>query len=484
MLDRFICGFALAWLALTPVAAASPEPDLPARIERLARDYPSLLETRETGGVIGVRSFDEDLFGELLDRIRAGAWNSGIDNACRVVFAVFSEEQGIVAAEGRQLLHEVVAAAIASEQIAVLEGLTHVLVAIMDDAISQYSVLAQELLSEKLRCAAISLGNRSLLEAIQTRVDPEREFSGAAPRPPVQGRWPLHRHANLYDIAARGDQVAAVGAFGTVLVSNDAGGSWSPARTGSDATLFAVTHGPGEELWAVGQAGSILHSTNAGASFAASVSPFDRHLFGVFAMGSGSALMVGDYGLQLRAKDGGRSWSCIPRGEDVILGRLVRAGDDAFGVGEFGTLERWPAEGGAPTPGRVLAEPRDPYLFDVWFEPAGRVGLAVGLAGTLLRTVDAGQSWRRVELAFDGNLYAVGGAGQLVVIAGEGGFLAVSRDQGTHFERVASEMPALPLMAVAFSDPVRGYVVGAGGLILKTDDGARSFHAVHPPARR
>lgn len=484
MLERLVRGCVLVGLALMPIDAAPAGPDLAARIAQLGRDYPALLEARARGDAIGVRSFDSNRFSDLLDEIRAGRWDARHENALWVVFSVFSQEQALLAVEGRGLLHEAVGAALASGRLRVLEGMTAVLVAIMEDATSQYSVLAQELLSAKLRCAAVSLGDAPLLEAINERVAPERELRAAAPRAPVQGRWPLHPRADLYDVAARGDQVVAVGAFGTVLVSNDAGGSWSPAQTRSDETLLAVSHGSGQEVWVVGRAGTVLYSADRGQSFAVRASPFDRHLFGVYASGPGRALLVGDYGLQLRAEDAGRRWSCLPRVDDVILGRIVRAGADAFLVGEFGTLERWPARGGPPVAGRVEGQPRDPYLFDVWFDASGRVGLAVGVAGTLLRSADGGLTWRRIELAFDGDLYALGGVGDLVVIAGEGGFLSVSRDRGKRFMRAGLEIPALPLLAVDFADPARGYVVGGRGLILATDDAAQSFRVVHSGWRR
>jgi len=70
-------------------------------------------------------------------------------------------------------------------------------------------------------------------------------------------------------------------------------------------------------------------------------------------------------------------WHCVPRDEDIILGRIVPAGPDRALVAEFGTIERLP---GGRLPGRrgeLTGVPEDVYLFDLWFDDSGQVGIAV-----------------------------------------------------------------------------------------------------------
>jgi photosystem II stability/assembly factor-like uncharacterized protein len=163
----------------------------------------------------------------------------------------------------------------------------------------------------------------------------------------------------------------------------------------------------------------------------------------------------------------------------VILGRLASAGEDAVVAGEFGTLERLP--GGRP-PGRrgqLQGVPADVYVFDVWFDEAGRVGVAVGLSGAILRSEDGGATWSRVEAPITRDLFGVGGAGERVAIVGEGGFAAHSSDGGRTF--TTSELPPLPLALtdVELTASGRGFAVGPRGLVLRSDDSGASFRPVH-----
>jgi photosystem II stability/assembly factor-like uncharacterized protein len=215
----------------------------------------------------------------------------------------------------------------------------------------------------------------------------------------------------------------------------------------------------------------VLRSEDGGRSFTRRATPFDRHVFGLYADAPGRVLAVGDYGLQLATDDGGAHWTCIPREQDVILGRIAPAGADAVVAGEFGTLERLPA--GRP-PGRratLRGVPEDFYVFDVWLDAAGRAGVAVGLSGAIVRSEDGGASWARVPVPWSADLFAV-------VVAGEGGFLATSEDGGRTFR--AADAPALPvaLTDVEFADAERVFAVGPRGLVLRSEDGGRRFRAV------
>ncbi len=224
----------------------------------------------------------------------------------------------------------------------------------------------------------------------------------------------------------------------------------------------------------------MLHSTDGARSFERRPTPFQRHYFGVVATGPGASLVVGDFGLQLATSDGGGSWTCLPREEDVILGRVVPAGPDALMVGEFGTLERLPGKEPPGKPGRVSGVPDDIYLFDAWFEPDGRVGLAVGLSGTVLRSEDGGESWSPLQTDFDADLYGVGGSGQRVWVVGESGFWAWSEDGGRSFQASGAASVSVSLHDISFDEAGRGFAVGLRGAIFRTDGTGRGLVPVHP----
>ncbi|HKC50190.1 MAG TPA: hypothetical protein VKF60_05305, partial [Myxococcota bacterium] len=132
------------------------------------------------------------------------------------------------------------------------------------------------------------------------------------------------------------------------------------------------------------------------------------------------------------------------------------------------------------TRGTLSGVPIDTYVYGAWFDADGKTGVAVGLAGTILRSTDSGASWAPVKTAFTQDLFGVGGWGSHVVVAGEGGLLAISTDGGLTFEPAKSPPLPVPLTDVDFGDERRAYAVGPRGLVLRSTDGGASFALVHP----
>ncbi len=104
-----------------------------------------------------------------------------------------------------------------------------------------------------------------------------------------------------YDLApVRPDRWVAVGDFGTILVSDDDGASYS----------CVICDGAGENLYAVGFAGD-------------------------------NGLAVGGHGAALLTRDGGATWEDVATGLDAYLGDVVwLSASEALVVGEAGTVLR------------------------------------------------------------------------------------------------------------------------------------------------
>jgi len=417
----------------------------------------------------------------LLPRIAAGTATPADFEALQAAFDAQAALPGPVSAfEARRLVSDAVSAAIASDRDAMLDGISALLERYAADEKHEYRGFARDQLGQKLRCAASARGDGARLEQIARDLGDDRPESRTDGT--LADRHGLHPRADLFRVAARGDRVAAAGYLGALLVSNDGGATWSAPATGTDEPLFDVALGPGDELWAVGRNGVVLHSEDAGRSLVRRPTPFRRHLFGALAPDAGSVLVAGDFGLQLRSDDGGARWTCLPRDADLIVSAVRRAGGDAVFVGEFGTIDRL---AGLVPPGRrgVLAGvPEDVALNDVWFREDGRVAIAVGVAGTLLRSEDGGASWAPAPGAhFDVDLYGVSGAGDVVVVVGDGGLVARSTDGGRSFTPAKAPPVPAPLPGVAFASPTRVFVVGPRGLVLRSDDAGATFAAVHGP---
>ena len=106
--------------------------------------------------------------------------------------------------------------------------------------------------------------------------------------------------------------------------------------------------------------------------------------------------------------------------------------------------------------------------------------LAVGVAGTILRSEDHGQSWRELTVSTTSNLAAAwrGPAGTLF-IAGDGGTILRSRDRGLTWEpRRSDTTVALEHLAGHQTEVV---VAGAAGTVLCSRDDGDTWVAVAMP---
>ena len=477
---RFAALLSAAVMTIATLAGAEVSPQLAAALETVHKAYPKLLKPAppDSGRFFG--GVDDAQLDVIRERVRTGQWDEGTEAAVWVVLEGFSTEQGPAATFGRNLTSELAGLAAASGDRATLEGVGRILGRFLEDQSHPYSILAQALLSEKIRCGAVSLGADDLVKTITAAVNPDKEFGLGTTDGTVADHYGIHERADLFSVAARGQQVAAVGYFGTVLVSNDGGQSWDAPATGTDEPLYAVAFGQGDELWAAGRAGVLLLSRDAGRSWLRRPTPFERHVFGLYAGAPETLLAVGDFGLQLSTQDGGAHWTCIPRAQDVILGRIAPAAGDAVVVGEFGTIERMRAGHPPGARGVLHGVPEDTYVYDAWFAADGVTGIAVGLTGTILRSTDSGQHWQLVNTGITEDLFGVGGAGSRVAVVGEGGLVALSTDGGLTFTRAESPPLPVPLTDVEFADADHGFAVGPRGLVLRSTDGGAHWSIVHP----
>jgi photosystem II stability/assembly factor-like uncharacterized protein len=249
----------------------------------------------------------------------------------------------------------------------------------------------------------------------------------------------------LLAVTRAGDRLVAVGERGVVLLSDDNGRSWQQATVPVSVTLTAVHFATAKQGWAVGHGGIILHSTDGGrswlkqldgvgaaqaelmaasaahaaASAAAGTSQPDadaarrrlrdaqhllddgpdKPLLDVYFWTPTEGIVVGAYGTLLRTHDGGSNWVSIrtalanPKGKHLY--GIHVAGDDIYVAGEQGSLFRSRDRGASFT---TLATPYRGTFFGVLAQPGQEI-LAYGLRGNVLRSLDDGLSWDKVDMA-------------------------------------------------------------------------------------
>ena len=151
-------------------------------------------------------------------------------------------------------------------------------------------------------------------------------------------------------------------------------------------------------------------------------------------------------------------------------------GRKGYAVGEVGTLLRTLDAGNTWT---VRTSGTTSSLESIWFTHAD-TGWAVGSAGTVMKSVDGGATWARqnnVTAAED--LMCVRFVGtRYGWIVGASGVVLRTRNGGVSWTRVSPT--AQQLNSVAFADTANGWAVGTGGVVIGTHNGGASWYIVQP----
>lgn len=218
--------------------------------------------------------------------------------------------------------------------------------------------------------------------------------------------------------------------------------------TGLLANLHGVTFLTQQEGWVVGQLGHIFHTTDGGKSWKEQESGTKLLLTGVDFVDSNYGWIVGEEGIILHTSDAGMTW------------------------------ER--QKSGVSYP-----------LFDVEFIDRKR-GWAVGHWGTILFTEDGGGNWTERSLSLDlaergliepATLLDIVDPDTGERIAGKGEILtkeltAKIQKRGIRGVRIRED---IVLNAVFFRDQIHGWIVGERGLVLRTEDGGKTWERTPIP---
>ncbi len=238
----------------------------------------------------------------------------------------------------------------------------------------------------------------------------------------------------LLDVEAVGERYIAVGDRGHILVSPDAGKTWSQSAVPTRSMLNAVVMVDESKAWAVGHDAVILHSEDGGLTWTRQhwAPDWEQPLFDVWFENAEHGLAVGAYGLLLETTDGGLNWNKRDLDEDephLYLFAESQAGK-LYLVGEFGSIYRSDDHGGEWT---KFESPYGGSFFGVLTLKDESV-LAFGLRGSLFHSTDQGASWTRRESGITTGLF--NGAeltDDKILLVGQSGTLVVSADGGQTF---------------------------------------------------
>lgn len=291
---------------------------------------------------------------------------------------------------------------------------------------------------------------------------------------PLDPRIATTRLVGVAPVDTLANEFAAVGPWGKIVLTHDAGKTWTQARVPVSSDLVAVQFPTPQQGWAVGHDGVVLHSIDGGKTWERQLDGnrfgtvmvdyyakltstdeatlrakedaarfkddgADKPFLDVWFESSASGWVVGAFNLIMKTNDSGKTWEPwvdrIDNENAYTLYAIGNAGDDVFIVGELGLLLRLDREANR------FVHVASPYVGS-FFGLAGKPGTVVvfGLRGNAFRSRDGGKTWQKLTTGISSSISsgAFLGDGRLVLLS-TGGDVVVSANDGDTFTRVASE---------------------------------------------
>lgn len=318
----------------------------------------------------------------------------------------------------------------------------------------------------------------------------ENAANAAAAAPPAAVAWPepstsaaekvpLATQSLLLDYVESGKRAIAVGENGVVLLSDDRTQWRQAAQVPTRATLTAVA-AAGDKVWAVGRDGVIIASSDGGENWtlqrkdpwqppgADSAGDDARHgapLLDVLFTDETHGIAVGAYSLFLETSDGGATWT-----QRQILAAATPAADakPAGGDGK----ESWTFS----KEELKIGDEDEPHFNAIARTSDGSLLIAAE-RGSIMRSRDAGKTWQRGKLPYDGSMFgAIGFDGQRAMVFGLRGHAFETDDLGDTWREVptATELSLLGGAKLANGGAA---IVGANGLVLLRRSANEAFKA-------
>jgi photosystem II stability/assembly factor-like uncharacterized protein len=176
----------------------------------------------------------------------------------------------------------------------------------------------------------------------------------------------------LLGLAVNGDKRIIVGQRGTVLVGKSDGG-WEPGTSGSEARLMQVSVNSSGLAVAVGEFGTVLRSKDAGktwdkrtldwASFRED--GYEPHIYAVNVDDTGRIVLGAEFSYVIVSTDGGETWTLATKGEKSIFSMQLLPDGSGYAVGQEGLVMKTADAGNT---WQAVDVGSNANLFGVWFQ--------------------------------------------------------------------------------------------------------------------
>jgi photosystem II stability/assembly factor-like uncharacterized protein len=260
--------------------------------------------------------------------------------------------------------------------------------------------------------------------------------------------------AMILSSARAGKRIVAVGNHGIVLLSDTDGADFRQAKSVPvRSTLTAVFFIDDTTGWAVGQWGVVLRTDDAGENWTLLRydTSVDQPLFSVWFRDKERGFAVGLWSLVIATVDGGKTWTQVtlppPPGGKKADRNLFKIFANRMGAlfvaAEQGMVLR-------SYDGENWTYVNTGYKGSFWTGIVLNNGtlLVGGLRGTIYRSIDDGRSWREAKTEFKSSITDFVEAGGKVYAAALDGVFLESDDHGATFKGTQRE-DRLPFTAIS-----------------------------------
>ena len=302
----------------------------------------------------------------------------------------------------------------------------------------------------------------------------------------------------LLDVARGDDRLLVAGEQGHVLFSDDNGQNWTQSDVPVSLTITSVAFAGSGQAWATAHDSFLLRSADNGTTWQVKLTGSDV-----------AKLLVAAIEEQIEARRALIAEATPDTREDLewalddslfALEEATAAIDegmtspllkvwfanarDGYALGAYGVFLRT-RDGGESwvMDGNRLDNPDKYHLYDIARSSTGAL-LIAGEAGTLLRSLDNGDTWQRIEAVYTGSFFGSVAAGDgSLLIFGLRGNVFRSIDDGASWSLIDTGDQRTLLGGVTQTDG-RIVLVGSAGAVLSSDDNGASFYTVPTTGNR
>lgn len=302
----------------------------------------------------------------------------------------------------------------------------------------------------------------------------------------------------LLDVARGGDRLLVSGEQGYILSSDDNGQNWTQADVPVSLSITSVAYaGPGQ-AWATAHDGYLLGSSDNGATWQVELTGSDVAKLSVDAIEE--RIETQQAALAEAPPESREDLEWALDDSQFALEEAMQAVDegmtspllkvwfanarDGYALGAYGVFLR--TRDGGDTwimDSNRLRNPDKYHLYDIARSSTGTL-LIAGEAGTLLRSLDDGDSWERIEGIYSGSFFgAVAASDGSLLIFGLRGNVFRSVDDGENWSPVDTGDERTLLGGVTQADGTI-ILVGSAGAVHSSNDNGASFTTIATTGNR